>query len=275
MKTSNRTNFFPRAICILVAACGLLSTMKMGAGERSVSPDRCIRNWWRAEANASDMVGGQNGILKNGAGYADGMVGLAFNFNQCANNYVEATHDDTLNFGTGDFTIETWVNFRSWNPSGSYDQPDAIFIGVDEGSGETSKWFFAIHANMLTFHINSPTLGPKWMVDAPFAPEINQWYHLAVTRKNGVFTMYVNGLAIGNQASFDAVPAPNAPLTIGQCEGLGFIDGLMDETTIYTCALSPAEIQAIYGAGSKGKRPTGKSIRANQGQILKTGPKAV
>lgn len=186
--------------------------------------------------------------MKNGAGYLPGIRGMAFNFNICANNYVEVPHNDAWGFGTGDFTIATWVNFRSWTPSYDYDRPDAIFLGVDEGSGETSKWFFGFHAGKLTFHVNSPTLGAKWALDASFTPEMDKWYNLALTRQNGVFKLYVNGTLVGTDSSLAnvSIPNPNAPLTIGQAEGIGFIDGMMDETSIYNRALTSSQVQEIY-----------------------------
>lgn len=253
MQALNSTKSFAGIIALVVATFNLNTPAKSSAAD-CVSPARGIHNWWPADGCTTDIIGGSNGILKNGAGYADGIVGLAFNLNSCAGNYVEVPHNDAWGFGSGDFTIETWVNFRSWNPAGYYDQPDAIFLGEDEGGGDTSKWFFAIHANRLTFHINTPASGPIWLIDAPFMPEINEWYHLAVTRQSGVFTFYLNGLMIGTpQYSAAVIPNPNAPLTIGQAEGLGFIDGLIDETAIYTRALSQSQIQAIFNAGGDGK----------------------
>ena len=49
-----------------------------------------------------------------------------------------------------------------------------------------------------------------------------------------------------------AIPAANAPLTIGQAEGF-FMQGLMDEISIYDRALTAGEIASIYEAGAVGK----------------------
>lgn len=247
MKISIRTNTL-RILVILSLVSALGVSLDLFAGGITTKSRYFIRAWWSADATARDTIGNDNGTLKNGTGYLPGIRGMAFNFNRCANNYVEAAHDDAFGFGTSDFTIETWVNFRFWVPSYDYDRPDTIFLGVDEGSGETSKWFFGFHAGKLTFHINSPTLGAKWALDTVFTPETDKWYNLALMRQNGVFKMYVNGLLIGTDSSLTdvSIPNPNAPLTIGQAEGLGFIDGMMDETAIYTRALTEKQIQEIY-----------------------------
>lgn len=201
-----------------------------------------------ADANTDDIGGGHDATLKNGTGYLPGIRGMAFNFNRCAGNYVEAPHDDAFGFGTSDFTIETWVNFRSLNISYDYDRPDTIFLGVDEGAYDANKWFFCFHAGKLAFHINNPGLGAKWALDVDFAPEAGKWYNLAVTRQDGIFRVYINGALAGTDNSLAevSIPNPNAPLTIGQAEGLGFIDGMMDETAIYSRALTASQVQELY-----------------------------
>ena len=81
----------------------------------------------------------------------------------------------------------------------------------------------------------------------------NQWYHLAVTRAGDLYTIYVNGVAVGTQTDSNVIPDPGVPLTIGQAEGFYFT-GLLDEISIYKRALSAAEIASIYQDGSVGKQ---------------------
>ena len=68
--------------------------------------------WWRAEGNANDAVGGNHGTLLEGAGFAAGMVGQAFRLDG-ADDWVSLANTATLDFGTGDFTIELWMNLDS------------------------------------------------------------------------------------------------------------------------------------------------------------------
>jgi hypothetical protein len=247
MKTSIPTKAYS-ILTVLVIASAFSGGFALNAGSMRETSRSSIISWWSADATGRDSGHNNNGLLKNGAGYLPGVRGMAFNFNRCAGNYVLARHDDSLGFGSSDFTIETWVNFRSCNISYDYDRPDTIFLGVDEGPGETSKWFFGFHAGKLTFHINSPTLGPKWALDTTFTPDLDKWYNLALTRQDGVFKVYVNGELVGTDSNLAniSIPNPSAPLTIGQAEGIGFIDGMMDETQIFNRALSASQIQGIY-----------------------------
>jgi hypothetical protein len=130
----------------------------------------------------------------------------------------------------------------------------------------------------ISFHINDPVNGPIWLVQAPFTPALNQWYHLAVTRNAtlNLYTIYVNGVPVGSQTNTRFIHKPNAPLTIGEAEGLGYMNGLLDEVSIYNRVLLANEIQAIYNAGSSGKAPLPPAIISGlQNQTATVGNNAV
>jgi hypothetical protein len=165
---------------------------------------------------------------------------------------VAVADQDAWAFGTNNFTIELWVNFQSLETVG-LEEPEAIFIGHDEGSGGANKWFFALGGGYLNFHVNGPGLDSVFLVQAEFYPDWDSWYHLAAVRSNTTLTIYVNGVAVGTDTIDFAIPNPSAPLTFGLAEGIGFIEGLLDEVTIYNRALSGTEISAIYSAGWAGK----------------------
>lgn len=82
---------------------------------------------------------------------------------------------------------------------------------------------------------------------------MNQWYHLAVTRSGSTYTIYINGVPSGSAVNTNAIPTANAPLTIGMAEDIGWMNGDLDEMTIYDQALSPSQVMSIYTAGHGGK----------------------
>lgn len=211
--------------------------------------------WWPLDetsgTTARDLAGNNPGIHVNGPVPVAGNVGGALRFNG-SDQYVGAPDSDLWAFGSQNFTIELWANFASPG-GGTIGHPSHIFIGNDEGSGTQNKWFFALGGGFLNFHINGPVVGSHFFPLGPFSPTLNQWYHLAVTRNGNVWTIYVNGASVASQVNAVVVPNPNAPLTIGQAEQLGFMNGLLDEVTIYNRALTQAELQAIVNAGSAGK----------------------
>jgi hypothetical protein len=225
-----------------------------GAGKQSpncVTPSTNAIGWWPSDGNNYDLARTNFATLTNGATYGAGEVGNAFVLDG-NNDYVAVPDNDAWAFGTNNFTIELWVNFQflelNW-----LEEPEAIFIGQDEGAGYVKKWFFALGGGYLNFHVNGPGLDPVFLVQAEFVPEWDRWYHLAAVRSNTTLTIYVDGTSVGTDTIDFAIPKGVAPLTMGQAEGIGFIDGLLDEVTIYNRALSGTEISAIYSAGWAGK----------------------
>jgi hypothetical protein len=135
------------------------------------------------------------------------------------------------------------------------------FIGCDEGPGVLNKWLFGQGGGQLYLYLNGPDTGAHFIAQASFLPATNQWYHLALTRRSGVYRAYTNGAQGSIETNSLPIPAINAPLTIGQAQGL-FMDGRLDEVSVYNRALEPGEVQAIYEGGSLGKcgLDTGVSI---------------
>jgi WD40 repeat protein/serine/threonine protein kinase len=202
-------------------------------------PDGVVA-WWRADGDAKDSVGDHHGTLKGGVTFAPGVAGKAFRLDG-ATRYVEVPQSDLWGFGRQDFSIELWVQFRALTA--------ARFIGCDEGPRSFNKWFFYYDGRSLGFHINHAGQGGGFNTrGADFSPELDQWYHLAVTRSRDTFTIYVNGAPVASENVALIIPYADAPLTIGQAEGGDFFNGLIDEIAIYKRALSPAEVKARWSA---------------------------
>jgi hypothetical protein len=223
-------------------------------------PDGVIA-WWRADGNAKDSVGDNHGELKGGVTIARGVAGQAFRLDG-ATGYVEVPRSDLWGFGTRDFSIELWAQFRAVAPPhDNIHQPNAVFIGCDERGGPARghKWYFAYSGRFLLFHIVA-TPGGRYgfYAKADFSPEVDQWYHLAVTRSRGTFTTYVNGMPRASQKDDIIIPYPDAPLTIGQAEGVGFFNGLIDDVAIYNRALSSEEVKARWSALAPAARPASR-----------------
>jgi hypothetical protein len=225
------------------------STAQYGQQGCVSAPDGFL-GWWPANGNALDLWGGNHGSLQNGATYASGMVGQAFSLDGI-NDSVQVPDSEFWAFGASDFTIDLWANFNS-DPGGTVGNPGVIFLDNDEGPGTTNKWVFGLGGGVLVFHVNGPATPSVFLVQAPFVPVLNQWYHIAVTRSGDAFSIYIDGTLAGSESSSVVIPNPNAPLMIGQAEDLFYTDGRLDELHIFDRALSTIEIQAIFDAGIAG-----------------------
>ncbi|UCF39035.1 MAG: LamG domain-containing protein, partial [Acidobacteriota bacterium] len=203
-------------------------------------------NWWPGDDTSLDIVTGVEATLQNGASFDAGVVGMAFDLDG-QDQSVTMPDSRDWNFGTCDFSIMAWANAR--------DLVAGIpLVSHDEGAGDQSKWiFWAPPWGGLTFHINSPaTSGIDLVTFYDFQPELDRWYHFAVTRKHDLFVLYVNGLPVASATDSHKIPVAKAPLMIGQAEAFP-LNGLIDEVKIYRRALSAAEVRSfgfIQGASA-------------------------
>ena len=204
-----------------------------------VPPPADLVSWWPADGDPTDIAGGRDGTLVGGAGFAPGQVAEAFSFS--GGGYVSVPDDPVWTLGTNAFTIDLWVRFNSLSGRDP-------FIAHDEGGFSLKKWIFWYDA----FGHRGPSLGPLDPVVYSWNPVVGRWYHVAVTRSGSTYTLYIDGVAVISEADARSIPDPNAPLTIGRAEAL-FLNGLVDEVEIHNRALTAAEIQAIFAAGSAGK----------------------
>src|SRR2546425_5494647 len=77
-----------------------------------VPPPSGMVSWWPGDGNANDIVDGNNGTLQGGATFAPGLVGQAFSLDGI-NAFVDAGNASNLQVSSGDFTVDTWVNFNA------------------------------------------------------------------------------------------------------------------------------------------------------------------
>jgi hypothetical protein len=111
-------------------------------------------------------------------------------------SYVMYNANSDFNFGTSDFTVQTWINIAGNSPTNANGNNFANVITFDNGSsipfelcigylGGTNNgvWFY----NGTTATLSS------------YSFNYNQWYHLAVTRKSGILKIWVDGKCIGSK----------------------------------------------------------------------------
>ncbi|HZL79849.1 MAG TPA: LamG-like jellyroll fold domain-containing protein [Candidatus Limnocylindrales bacterium] len=231
-----------------------------------VTPPSGLIAWWRAESNALDSIGPNNGTLVGETSYAPGKVGQAFNFSAVG----DAVSAPTSGFptGTSDRTIECWVYLNSFI-SGT----ESFIAGYGNFGGTGGQ------AYAMGVYPDQRLYFSQWG-SGIFGPVLNtnQWYHVAVTSGGtNSITLYLNGTNVASGSlPFDTpagsqlfIGGVSAPFNTRQ------MVGLIDEVSIYNRALTPAEIQSIYNAGSAGKcftpvppsitsQPTNQTVFAGQ-----------
>ena len=208
--------------------------------------------WWPGEGNANDLVFTNNGTLKGGTTFGYGMVGRAFNFNGTG-NYVEIAGSTNIS-PAGTFTVEAWVNYN-----GLTGNSGICIVAKGQDREGAMDWALNIGPNgALRPHIQNA--GTWRILGCATVLNPGTWYHVAMVYDGAYVRGYVNGVQDGqmivgpgqvavstNSMRIGAYAPVNG--TASKC----FFSGLIDEVSFYTCALSAAQIQAIYNAGSAGK----------------------
>ncbi len=224
-----------------------------------VSAPSDLVSWWRAEGDAEDAVGGNDGTLYQGTTFGPGLVGSAFSFDgvdDCVTNALPG-----LTNLQDSFTMEFWAYptaSRAATPeatsgiTGNGGQRYAIYpnygglgpvgAGVSVGTNGVSVFEhgYAYLASPLVY--NAPLLG---------------WTHVAVVYENRQPKLYLNGVLAWTGLTSTRAPYPSTWLgeNGAQSGDYGYYAGLLDEISIYSRPLSAAEVQSIYAAGSAGKCP--------------------
>ena len=217
-----------------------------------VPPPQGLVGWWRAEGDAGDDAGNNNGTLKGGAGFASGRVGQAFGLNGTG-SYVEVPSSPALK-PAGPFTMESWINYDTL--IGSY-----LATIVAKGPDADGPIDWALFVNTTRKVTPALYVGGRWtFFDCASTLTTGVWYHVAMVYDGASLRGYVNGALDGSTAASGTVRATDTTLRIGAyapvngaAASKGYFPGRVDELSFYSRALSASEIQAIYSAGNAGK----------------------
>jgi len=178
---------------------------------------------------------GNDGILTNGTTWTTGMYRNALDFNSTAEQYVDCGNDDSLNFGSGDFSVSLWVKY-------TYSAGDPIGKYLDS---EDKGFIIGFTSTNVDFYIYD-SVNDADAIDA-YNPSLNTWYHLVGVRGGGRAKLYINGEL---EANVDASSVGNIDttgnLTIGKYTDGTYFNGTIDEVRIYNKALTAEEIKKDY-----------------------------
>lgn len=196
-------------------------------------------SWWPAEGNGNDIIAWNNATLMNGAGFTQGRVNMSFSFDG-VNDYAVTSRN--VNIDNSRITIDAWIF-----PNRVQGALQKIFHAYNIGIG--AVWL-GITNSELKFSIYDTT-GVLHEIRAPISA--NSWHHIAGTYDGSVQKLYMDGVLVRN-TSWSGNFVFNSVLWMGRNNDDTFhYNGRIDEADIFNRALSQAEIQAIFNAGSNGK----------------------
>lgn len=230
-----------------------------------------LAEWLTADGNALGVRNRNNGTLQNGAGYTSGKVGQAFSFDG-NDDIVQIADNPTLDFGTGDFSVEAWIKWNGAQTNSGNNEYG--IINKTAGYASSPGWGFEIstygasggNATIIFYNTGQSTWNNTNVETAtPYPPDM--WHHIVGIRQGSTLSFYVNGQLMQTKTHPEAAlnVDNNQTLIIGDHNWGPNFPGQVDELAVYNRALSASEIQAIFNAGSAGKsKPTATTAPNNQ-----------
>ncbi len=161
------------------------------------------------------------------------------------NDFIDAGNDSTLNI-SGDLTISAWVNISTHkdfngiiSKISSTDRNYEILVRT---TGQVS--FYTMTSGNLNFTTSTTTI------------PVNTWTHVVVTVESGVANgtkFYFNGIQDAT-TGIHTVAGNTANANIGRRTTNAFyMNGKIDEVSIFNVELTAQEVQNIYNATETGK----------------------
>ncbi len=208
------------------------------------APTTNLISWWRAEGDALDQAGWNNGTNAGNATIGPGRVGQAFALD---GNGDAVKLGSPASLQLQNFTIEGWIRRASPTIATFHASTTGVFLGYGTGG-----YSFGIFNNGYLYlgktDASNVTLTNTAIVDT-------NWHHVAVTKNVSNVVFYVDGAAI-------PAPAYNPGFTFAAGVAIGARDNLtssfygsIDELSVYGRALTTDEVQAVYEASLSGKCP--------------------
>lgn len=205
--------------------------------------DDALASRWKAEGDALDSAGPNHGALQNGATFAPGRVGQAFNFDGMDDEVVVPDHD-SLN-PRERITVAAWINATSLG----HGRPIAQKRSPDDFGGFTLE---------TTDAPNGPANGLRWVIWIDEMPQVLEtpanvlktgvWQHVAATFDGATMTIVVDGVERARMAASGLMDDVSDDLVFGRSTvtpGLVW-HGRIDELEFYKRALTTAEIYTLY-----------------------------
>ena len=236
-----------RSIAMLVAAAVVVLVACAGVGG---ADEGLVAEWHFDEGSGSvleDSSGNGNDGTIYGATWVDGKYGKALSFDG-VNDYVDCGNDDSLSWGSADYSICAWVK-----RAGDFGYVNVI-VGKHVGWGDYRGWYlrFGIPGgtNKLEFNNNyDSSWNGNGVVKSDEEYTDQNWHYICgvLDGGNNKVRLYVDAIEIENDAGSNTYDINNsASLWIGAKSNGEYFNGIIDEVRIYNRALTANEIKELY-----------------------------
>jgi hypothetical protein len=169
-----------------------------------------------------------------GSGYFDG-----------SGDYLTVADNAAFEFGSGDFTIELWVNTTS---SSQYDS-----LVSKESGAVAGAWSLQVNSssstsgNVAFWSYDYNSFSAEMVTTTGVSIRDGGWHHVALVRNGSSWVIYIDGVSRGTQTSSVTLGNSSADVWIANNQSTttrdlpGYISGLrvVKGTAVYTAAFTP------------------------------------
>ena len=133
-------------------------------------------------------------------------------------DYLSLANNAAFDFGTGDFTVECFVNFNSISyVNGGGGRGASVFSAASGFSG--NGWNLEVGGNSSgvpnVINFNSRQGSSQVTVSASVTMANGPWYHIAVVRSGTLTSIYLNGVSVGSGTLSNQTISSVAALWVG------------------------------------------------------------
>ena len=192
---------------------------------------------------ANKISGLETPVGVGGAVYFDG-----------TNSYLSLPDSEDLDFGSGNFTVEGWVNMISLPSSGNRYSLASKWTST----GNNYSWICNIYNNsgvmQLNFGYTTNGINATDLYSNGGPAETGKWFHIAYVRDGNTLRQFVNGVQLAENSISGTIYNGTQNVNIGRHgDSLNYINGyisnlrILKGTALYTANFTPPvnELQPI------------------------------
>jgi len=189
------------------------------------------------DTNGGGKAGGSGIVLIAYSGTKPGSSSIEFDG---TGDYLSVADGSDFVFGTGNFTLEAWINFSTVQNQG-------IMLLTDASTSDTP--YFDYYGGALRFGINGIAVVNTYT----WTPVAGAWHHVAAARSGSTCKLFIDGAEVDSDSN--STDFTSDGLLIGAWSSRDW-DGYMDEIRIsnsarYTAAFTVQRTQFTADANTK------------------------
>lgn len=214
-------------------------------------PTSSLVGHWNLEGDATDVVNSNDGTVSGATLISDGVQGSAYDFDG-TDDYISIPNDATLNFGSGNFSINVWIRSPSEPSSDSrIINKGNSTSGSNCGDGKRYEIYTKSGINFVVDDDSTKT-NEQWNPTSGLWDD--DWHMLTAVRNGTSNILYCDATQVGVTTGGTGDIDGTCSLLFGNGRMTG--DGIeapadinIDQVSMYNRALTTSELHQLYNGG--------------------------